>query len=269
MLERFTACRAVACDLDGTLYLSGEPIPGARQFLERVLASGRKLFYFTNNSSKSRATYLSRLSDIGFPCDDDLLITSTDCAVSYIRRENLGSDLYVMGNSDLRGELAARGFRCLSEADVESGARPDALLLAFDTELTYRKLCVAYSLILAGVPYLSTHGDRLCPVGEGRFVPDTGSFIALLETATGGARPKILGKPEPEAVQAIAERAAVPSAHIAFIGDRLYTDIRMAAASDMVGVLVLSGETNREDAAASPDQPTYMVESVRDLAPHL
>ena len=269
MLEHFTACQAIACDLDGTLYLSGEPIPGAHRFLEQVLASGRKLFFFTNNSSKSRATYLARLAHIGFPCDDHLLITSTDCAVSYIRREDLGSDLYVMGNSDLRSELITRGFQCLSEAEVEDGARPDALLLAFDTELTYRKLCVAYSLILAGIPYLSTHGDRLCPVGGGRFVPDTGSFISLLETATGGARPKILGKPEPEAVQAIAERAGLPPARIAFVGDRLYTDIRMAAASDMVGVLVLSGETSREDLTTSPDQPTYTVESVKDLIPHL
>ncbi|NOY80685.1 MAG: HAD-IIA family hydrolase [Kiritimatiellaeota bacterium] len=267
-LELFSECAAVVCDLDGTLYLGGRPIPGARDFLEAVIASGRQLFYFTNNSSKSRRTYLERFRDLHFPAADHHLITSTDCAVSYLKREGLGPDIYAVANSDLRAELAFRGFRCLSDEAVAQGRRPAAVLLTFDTELDYGKIRTAYDLILADVPYLATHADTLCPLGPGRFMPDVGSFIALFETAS-GHRPKVLGKPEPEAVAAISERAGVPSERIAFIGDRLYTDMRMAAASGMVGVLVLSGETRREDLETSPDKPTYSVESVRALLPAL
>jgi HAD superfamily hydrolase (TIGR01450 family) len=265
----FSACRAVACDLDGTLYLGGEALPGAAEFLARVQASGRGLFYFTNNSSKSRSTYLKRLGGLGFPAADPLLITSTDCAVSYLQRERLGHSLYLLGNADLRTELQARGFACLTTAEIRAGRRPDVLLLAFDTELTYEKLCVAYDLILAGVPYLATHADRVCPLGRDRAAPDAGSFIALLESATGGRTPKVLGKPESEAVRAIQERSGQPAERIAFVGDRLYTDIRMAARFGMLGVLALSGETRREQLATSPDQPHLVVNSVRDLIPFL
>jgi len=268
-LERFSRCVAVVCDLDGTLYLDGRPIPGAHEFLDAVLESGRRLFYFTNNSSKSRQTYLDRFQELGFPGSDSRLITSTDCAVSYLERHGLGPEIYAVANADLRTELRARGFTCLTEEAVARGRLPAALLLTFDTELDYAKIRTAYDLILAGVPFLSTHGDRLCPLGAGRFMPDVGSFISLFETATGGQRPTVLGKPEPEAVAAISERAGAAPEQIAFVGDRLYTDIRMAAASGMVGVLVLSGETCRADLDASPDRPTYVVDSVRDLIPAL
>ncbi len=267
-LELFSQCAAVVCDLDGTLYLGGRPVPGAREFLEAVIESGRRLFYFTNNSSKSRRTYLERFRQLGFPAADNHLITSTDCAVSYLEHEGLGPDIYAVANSDLRSELTSRGFRCLTAEAVAQGRRPAALLLTFDTELDYRKIRTAYDLILAGVPYLATHADTLCPLGPGRFTPDVGSFIALFETAA-GRRPKVLGKPEPEAVAAISRRAGVPPERIAFVGDRLYTDMRMAAVSGMVGVLVLSGETRLEDLDTSPDKPTYTVESVRTLLPAL
>jgi len=261
------SCRAVVCDLDGTLTLGEKRLPGAVEFLERVLASGRRLFYFTNNSSRSRKTYLERLRHFGFPAADEHLITSTDCAIQYMRRNDIGPEIYAVGNRDFLGEMREHGFLCLDETHGFDGARPRAVLLAFDTELTYAKIQAAYELIVDGVPYLATHADKLCPVAPGRFKPDVGSFIAMFATAAGGREPKVLGKPEPEAVTAIAERADCAPEHIAFVGDRLYTDIRMAARSGMIGILVLSGETARTDVAQSPDRPTAVVESVRDLTP--
>ncbi len=263
------SCRAIVCDLDGTLVLGDRVIPGAAEFLERVLASGRRLFYFTNNSSHSRKTYLRRLENFGFPTEEEFLITSTDCAVQYMNRQGIGPDIYAVGNRDFRAELREHGFHCLGDVPGRADPRPDAVLLGFDTELTYAKIHRAYDLILEGAPYLATHADTLCPVGPGRFKPDVGSFIAMFAKATGGRFPKVLGKPEPEAVAAIAERAGCPPAQIAFVGDRLYTDIRMAANSEMLGILVLSGETSVEDLASSPDQPAAVVDSVRDIAPLL
>jgi len=264
---RLRSCRAVVCDLDGTLYLGGRVLPGAREFLESVCASGRGLFYFTNNSSKSRSTYLARLRRLGFPFEDFRLITSTDCALATFEREGVGRRIFVLGNRDFRKELTARGFECVPPRAARRRPLPDAVLLAFDTELTYAKIHAAYDLIMAGVPWFATHADRLCPVGPGRFKPDAGSFIAMFETATGGKRPRVVGKPEPEAVAAIAERAGVRPDQIAFVGDRLYTDVRMAVQNGMLSVLVLSGETRREDLASSPDRPHLVVNGVADLTP--
>ncbi|MBN2410803.1 HAD-IIA family hydrolase [candidate division KSB1 bacterium] len=262
--ELFSQCEAVVCDLDGTLYLDNIPFSYSFDFLEKILASGRKLFYFTNNSSRSRETYIEKLKKIGFPSKDEYLITSTDCADSYLKRHSLFPDIYLVGNRDLVKDFENRDFNCLSDKDALNG-QPAAVVLGFDTELTYQKINTCYDLILRDIPYIATHADLLCPVAKGTFKPDVGSFISMFETATGGKTPKVVGKPNKEAVEAISERAECPPQKIAFVGDRLYTDIRMAQNFNMTGVLVLSGETTREMLAQSPDQPKIVVNNVAEL----
>ena len=267
-LHQFSACEAIVCDLDGTLYLDGIPFPESFEFLEKIKSSGRQLFYFTNNTSKSRQTYLEKIADIGFPVADENFITSADCADSYLKRNNLFPRIYLVGNKDLQTEFEHRGYICLSPEEARR-MLPSAVVLGFDTELTYEKIHTCYDLVLEKVPYIATHADLLCPVTKTTFKPDVGSFISMFETATGGATPKVVGKPHKDAVLAISERANLPAGKIAFIGDRLYTDIRMAMNFNMVGVLVLSGETTKEMAEKSSDKAKITVDSIKDLIPYL
>lgn len=260
----FSSCQVVVCDLDGTLYLDNTPFPGAVLFLERVLSSGRQLFYFTNNNSLSRTSWLDKLCRFGFPVDHNQLITSTDCAETYLKQNQIYPDIYLVGNTDLKNDFESRGFNCLSEEEALDHS-PQAVVLGFDTELSYEKINTCYQLITRDIPYIATHPDILCPVGKNRFKPDIGSFIALFESATQGRRPVVVGKPTRRAVITITEKAGVPVEHIAFIGDRLYTDIRMADNYGMVGILVLSGETTEEMVSTSSDSPKIIVDSVEDL----
>lgn len=267
-IQSFSNCRAIVCDLDGTLYLEDGPIPGAQEFLHRVLQSGRQLYYFTNNTSVSRQKWIEKLVGLGFPVEPDQLMTSADCAEAYLKRHNLGPRIYLLGNADLQVEFGERGFECLDDEDALLHS-PDAIVLSFDTDLTYKKICTFYDLILRDLPYIATHPDTVCPVTRTTFKPDVGSFMSLFETATQGRRPIIVGKPTIDAVQFISEKAHVPTDEIAFIGDRLYTDIRMAVASGMVSVLVWSGETTPDMLSESADQPMIIVNSVAELVGYL
>jgi ribonucleotide monophosphatase NagD (HAD superfamily) len=49
------------------------------------------------------------------------------------------------------------------------------------------------------------------------------------------------------------------------VGDRIYTDIKMAIDADITSILVLSGESTRETVAESPNEPDYVFESVADI----
>ncbi|MBN1481694.1 HAD-IIA family hydrolase [candidate division KSB1 bacterium] len=267
-MQQFSACQAIVCDLDGTLYLESGPIPGAKDFLNRVCESGRQLYYFTNNTSVSRQKWIDKLATLDFPASPEQLITSADCAEAYLRRHSLYPTIYLVGNTELKKEFVSRGFICLSEEQALA-SEPLAVVLSFDTELSYQKICICYELILRDIPYIATHPDKLCPVTRTTFKPDVGSFIALFETATDGRRPIIVGKPTMEAVRFISDKANVARHKIAFIGDRLYTDIRMATTSGMVSVLVLSGETTASMLEDTMDQPLIVVNSVADLIKYL
>ncbi len=264
-LADLAACEAIVCDLDGTLYLDSVPFAASRPFLEKIVASGRKLFYFTNNTSKSRSTYLEKLAHLQFPINDAMMITAADCTFDYLRTRKLGPDIYLLGNRDLENDFSRNGFRCLSPQDLRDGGRPAAVVLGFDTELTYEKIRIGYEWLVRGVPYIATHADLLCPMSHGSFIPDVGSFIELFAAATDGLRPLVMGKPTAQAVAAIIARAGCAVERIAFIGDRLYTDIRMAMNFNMVGVLVLSGETNEQMLSQSPDKPRLVVSGIEEL----
>ena len=51
--------KAVFLDLDGTIYLGGELIDGALDFLNRCDEQGVKRFFLSNNSSRSCLLYTS------------------------------------------------------------------------------------------------------------------------------------------------------------------------------------------------------------------
>ncbi|NLP09991.1 HAD-IIA family hydrolase [bacterium] len=263
-LHLFSQCSAVVCDLDGTLYLGGVPFSDSAPFLKAVVASGRRLFYFTNNTSRSRNSYLDKLARFGFPAADEMLITAADCTFQYLQQQHLGPEIYLIGNSDLQRDFHDHGFRCLAPTAWNQENPPRALVLGFDTELNYEKIKIGYQLLMQDIPYIATHADLLCPMNHGTFVPDAGCFIELFAAAS-GRRPLVMGKPSRFAAQTISDRAQSVNERIAFIGDRLYTDIRMAERFNMVGVLVLSGETSEKMAAASPDQPKLVVNGIGDL----
>ena len=61
------------------------------------------------------------------------------------------------------------------------------------------------------------------------------------------------------------EELGLQPSQCAMVGDRLYTDMEMAAQADVVGVLVLSGEATLNDLEAAPQTPSVVVNSVADL----
>jgi HAD superfamily hydrolase (TIGR01450 family) len=248
--------RGIAFDLDGTIYLGPNLLPGALQLLEALAAADVPFLFATNNSSKTGEQYVRHLRGLGLRATRAQVVTSNDVASTFLRGAGF-SRPYLLATPDVTDEYRDQGFEPTAD-------EPDCLLLTFDTSLSYEKLRRASDLIRHGLPYYATHPDLVCPTPTGP-IPDCGAFIALLEAAT-GVRPTVLGKPERHMVETIAARLDLPTRSIAFVGDRLYTDVRMANDHGMVSVLTLTGETSRADLAASADVPRHVVESLTALA---
>lgn len=255
--------RVFALDMDGTVYLGTKWIDGAKDFLDRIREAGKEFFFLTNNSSKNPDAYVKKLSDMGYPVERDRIITSGQATIWYLKEHFPKKRVCLLGNRLLQEEFRQAGIP-LSDTD------PEVCVLGFDTELSYQKLCAFCDGVRGGLPYIATHPDLNCPTETG-YIPDAGSFIALVGTSTGRRPDKVIGKPNAEITEYLLERlreqglSDVSRREIAMVGDRLYTDVAAGVNGGLVSVFVLSGEGTMEDAAVSESVPDLIYRSVADI----
>jgi ribonucleotide monophosphatase NagD (HAD superfamily) len=100
-------------------------------------------------------------------------------------------------------------------------------------------------------------------------VPDIGAMMRLVEASTGRRADVVIGKPNPGIVDALAEEWGLRPEDLVMVGDRLYTDIALGKTAGVRTVLVLSGETRREDLASGIYQPDLVCENLADLTRYL
>ena len=246
-------------DLDGTLYLGDRLFDGVCELLSLIRARGGQYRFLTNNSSRSVGAYVQKLTRLGVTAEESDFLTSVDALISYLRTQG-GKDrrYYVCGTESMKSQLRAAGF-----AIAEGRADADALLMGFDTELTFQKLEDACILLGQGVPYIATNPDWVCPTSYG-FVPDCGSVCEMLWRAT-NRRPVVIGKPEPLMPQLAMREAGASVRETLLVGDRIYTDIASGANALIDTLLVLSGETKEEDLPDARPQPSFVLPDVAAL----
>jgi len=243
-------------DMDGTVYKGNIVIPGAPEFIERVKARNIPFVFLTNNSSSDRSYYLNKLTKMGFKVSIDNILTSTTATIQYLSRYHNKKSVYPLGTPAFEKEI--------KEAEIcTDGNDPDIVLLAFDRTITYEKMNNAYRSIKKGAELIATHPDDLCPTEHGYDV-DIGPFIRLFESMT-GVKATVIGKPNRLMAEMAAERMNVPLKDTVMVGDRLYTDMRMASDSGIRSIMVLTGEAKESDIKNSDIRPTVIVNSVDDL----
>ncbi|MDR0714042.1 MAG: HAD-IIA family hydrolase [Bacteroidales bacterium] len=259
--SRLKEIKHVALDMDGTIYKGTTLFPFTVGFLHDLKKMGIPYSFLTNNPTKSAADYLSKLKNMGIPATVNEIYTSSMAAIDYIRRSYPAvKRLFILGTPGMTGEFEAAGFLSVKDDAAE---KPDGVVVAFDTTLTYSRLCRAAWWIAAGLPYIATNPDKVCPTDRQTILVDCGSICAALEKATNRTPDVIIGKPAPRMLDGIMQRYGLKPHEIAMVGDRIYTDIVMAKNTHAMGVLVLTGETTPEDVKTSDVQPDVVA---NDLA---
>lgn len=246
-------------DMDGTFYLGDHVIDGALEFVRYVEKTGRRIMFFTNNSSRSPHVYMERLAGMGCPIRRDQIMTSGDVTITYLRETYQEKTVYLVGTPDLEESFEEAGILLWKKGDP----RPDIVVVGFDTTLTYEKLDRACDFIRRGSVFLATHLDINCPTEDG-FMPDCGAFCAAITLST-GVEPKYLGKPFKETVDMVLVRTGEERERVAFVGDRLYTDVATGVNHGANGLLVLSGETKEEDLKTSQVKPDGVYLSLGEM----
>lgn len=257
-IERLAKVQCFLVDLDGTFYLGDRLVEGALHFINVLHRQGKQYLFLTNNSSKNRRQYAEKITSLGMPVPEKLILTSGEATASYLQQKIPGARLFIVGTPELEDEFRTHGFELVQD-------HPQCLVLGFDTTLTYHKLWKLCDHVRQGLPYIATHPDFNCPV-ENSLMPDIGSVIAFVKASTGREPDLIVGKPNPLIIDTAAMKMNLPVEAFAIIGDRLYTDIALGKTSGITTTLVLSGESKRKDLDGFPFQPDYIFENIGDVA---
>lgn len=256
MDEKLSGVKAVFLDLDGTIYLGGNLIPGALDFLSRCNEKGVRRYFLSNNSSRSVEQYVQKLAGMGIPCSAEDVLLSTHDLLSWLNKNNVTRTW----------AIATKGM-CKMMEDVGISTRdenPQYVVLGYDTEIDYEKISTGSIHMHKGVPLVASHPDMVCPSPDGG-LPDVGAYLAMLKVTTGKDPEHITGKPNPGMIMHKIEDLGLHPSECAMVGDRLYTDMEMAIQAGCVSVLVLSGEATRDDLASSGKTVSVVVESVDQL----
>ncbi|MGL4608053.1 MAG: HAD-IIA family hydrolase [Eubacteriaceae bacterium] len=258
--DAFNDVKLFALDMDGTVYLGNGLIEGALDFIHKVEKTGREFVFFTNNSSRVPSFYKEKLAKMGCFVEENRILTSGDVTIEYLNTYYQGKPVYLMGTPLLEDSFKKGGINLVQEA-------PEVVVASFDTTLTYEKLDKICTFIANGAVFLSTHLDLVCPTENG-FMPDCGSMCALITKST-GVEPKHLGKPFSETMDMVLSITGYKKEEVAFVGDRLYTDVATGVNNGGKGFLVLTGEATMEDVAVSEVQPDCIFNSLQEMSYYL
>ncbi|OGG51603.1 hypothetical protein A2704_04550 [Candidatus Kaiserbacteria bacterium RIFCSPHIGHO2_01_FULL_54_36b] len=247
-------------DNDGTLAIQDggtlRVLPEARDFLKSLARTKKHFYICTNNSSFTPTDIVSKFKAQGITIPEKHVLISTRSAMEHLKAEGV-KRLYSMANRKTSLWLKKSGF-------IFERTKPQALLLCYDTELTYAKLSEFIQLVRAGVPYYATHIDKVCPTEHGP-IPDIGLFIDMIEATTGKRPLQTFGKPDTNFILPILRAHKLKPKDAVVVGDRLYTDMVLAKKSGALSVLALSGETKRPDYEFSDIRADVLVRDVGEL----
>jgi HAD superfamily hydrolase (TIGR01450 family) len=253
--------RHFALDMDGTVYKSETWIDGALDFINKLEQTGRDYVFLTNNSSKSKQVYIDKLTRMGLQINERRILTSGGAAIYYLKQHFLGKTVYLLGNDILKQEFTQAGI-------VLDENNPDLAMTAFDTTLDYKKMQTICDFVRGGLPYLATHPDVNCPTETG-LMPDIGAIHAFIEASTGRKPDVIIGKPHAPMCEYLFANTGWDKNTTAAIGDRLTTDVAMAASHGFTGLLVLSGATKKDDIPESNIKPDGVFQSIQKIIQYL
>lgn len=247
-------------DRDGTLALENTAIDGANKFITKLKQKKKRFFIISNNSSKTPKDHVKILRRAGFDISSKNILISTEAAIEFLKSKRI-KNIFWLANRNVSKYLKNNGF-------IYDEKTPSAILLTYDTEITYSKLRKLSDLVRLNIPFFATHPDLVYPTKNGG-IPDIGSFIELIKITTGRLPDKIFGKPEDSFICPILKKYNLQSKDAVIIGDRLYTDILLGVNSKITSILVLSGEAKRESYEESKIRAQIVVNSVKDLLQYI
>ena len=244
------------CDMDGVIYHGSRILDGVTEFINWMIDNDKKFVFLTNSAERTPHELSMKLERMGLHVSPDHFYTSAMATAEFLHSQNPDSTAYVIGEAALTKALYDHRI-------YMNDVNPDYVVVGETRTYSFEKIEKAIELVLKGAKLIGTNPDITGPSERG-IMPATGALISPIEIAT-GKKAYFVGKPNPLMLRHGLKKLNCHSEDIAFIGDRMDTDIIAGIESNVDTVLVLSGVTSPEDIDKFPYRPKYVVNGVGDL----
>jgi HAD superfamily hydrolase (TIGR01450 family) len=251
-----------ALDLDGTVYLGDDLLPGAGDAIAALRRAGARIVFVTNKPLETAADYAAKLTRLGVPADEADVVTAVDALVHYLRGHHPHAAVLLIAEEVVTRRLREEGF-----AVVADPRRATVVVVSFDRTFDYAKLHAAYRAVRqANAVIVATNPDPYCPTPDGG-LPDCAAMLAALEACTGARAEAVVGKPSEHMAAAFLDRLGVDPSRAAVVGDRLATDVAMGRHIGATGILVLGGATSAAEIDGAVISPDHVISGLHELVP--
>lgn len=255
-MEQIRNKKGFICDMDGVIYHGSRILDGVADFVNWLIDNEKKFVFLTNSPEKTPHELSMKLERMGLKVSPDNFYTSAMATAEFLKSQKPGCTAYVIGESGLTKAL-------YDQKIYMNDVNPDYVVVGETRTYNFEKIEKAIELVNKGAKLIGTNPDITGPTERG-IMPATGSLIAPIEIAT-GKKAYFVGKPNPLMLRHGLKKLNCHSEEIAFIGDRMDTDIIAGIESNVDTVLVLSGVTSMEEIDRFPYRPKYILDGVGDL----
>ena len=253
-------------DLDGTIYLGDELLPGAKRLIETLRENGKKIVFLSNNPTKDPKMYSEKLTKLGLPTPEEETVNTVVTMTQWLLQNHPDAVVFPISEEPLKNALREAGIQLSDNAE-----EIDIVIASYDRTFEYEKLQIAFDAIWfhKRARLVTTNPDRYCPFPGGRGEPDAAAIVGAIEACTGAKCEVNVGKPDPIMLETIMGMVGLDASECVCTGDRLYTEIRMALDAGMPAAVVLTGETTPEMLAdeALENKPDYVLDRIDRLIP--
>lgn len=244
------------CDMDGVIYHGNQILDGVKEFVNWMIENDKRFVFLTNSPERTPHELSMKLERMGLSVSPDHFYTSAMATAEFLRSQMPDCTAYVIGEAALTKAMYDQGI-------YMNDVNPDYVVIGETRTYSFEKLEKAIALVNKGAKLIGTNPDTVGVTEQG-IMPATGSLIAPIEIST-GKKAYFVGKPNPLMLRHGLKKIGCHSEDIAFIGDRMDTDIIAGIESNVDTVLVLSGVTAREDIDNFPYRPKYVLDCVGDI----
>jgi len=242
-------------DMDGVLVREEHALPGAAEFLSRLVERDRRFLVLTNNSIFTPRDLSARLLHTGLKVPEESIWTSALATARFLADQLPGGSAYVIGEAGMTTALHDAGYTLTDR-------NPDFVVLGETRTYSFEAITRAIRLVETGARFIATNPDVTGPSEEGP-IPATGSVAALITRAT-GREPYFVGKPNPMMLRSALNQIDAHSESTVMVGDRMDTDVVAGIEAGLDTILVLTGSTRREDVERFPWRPGRVLDSIAD-----